>query len=143
MPDHSENMREYSRLHVEQSGPGLTHGAFGVPLNRSSDREDAWKRCEAVIESIRALRQATSDLAAETRLIVAEHRALTAKDAGFLQHYVEGLARRLRNCDAPPERALILVKGELQPLIAAATPDCALVMSEQVVRWFVAGYYAA
>lgn len=141
--DHSENSREATRLHIEHPGPEAARDAFRGEPAGTIDLDEIWKRCEALMESARALREATIELAAETHRIVAKHRKLTAEDAGFLQRYVEGLSRMLRECGAPPERALVLVKREVQPLIAAAAPDGVLMLTDRVVRWFVDGYYAA
>jgi len=55
---------------------------------------------------------------------------------------VEGLARVLRESGAPPERALVLVKDAVAPLVAAV-PEERDVVLDQIVRWFVASYYAA
>ena len=138
-----ENPRDYARLHPERTGPEAARDAFRREHAPTLDLGEMWMRCEAVIESLRALRQATSDLAAETQRIVAQHRKLKAEDASFLQHYVQGLARMLRECGAPPERALVLVKREMQPLMVASAPESIPMLTEQVVRWFVDGYYAA
>lgn len=130
-------------LHIEHPVPEAARDALRRHAGQTIDLEDTWRRCEAVIESARTLWRTSNQLAAETQRMLARHRKLTAEDAGFLQHYVGGLARMLRECGAPPERALVLVKREAQPLIAEAPPDDVPTLTERVVRWFIDGYYAA
>jgi len=128
--------------HESYPGQGVAHSLARVTPARvlrveddSDVAADAIARAHEVAETSQRLRD-------EAFRLVTRSKTFEVGYAEVMRRDVEGLARVLRESGEPPERALVLVKNAMEPLVAAAPEDREIVL-QQVVRWFVDSYYAA
>ena len=130
--------------HVDYPGPEVVRGLpGGDPAPRVSGQSGDKPRAGAAARaSAQELRAAGQQLRAEATRLLSEYRKIGTEHMEAMRREIEGLARVLRASDSPPERALLLFKSALQPLIAEAPGEAEPVM-EQIVRWFIESYYAA
>ena len=99
-------------------------------------------RATHAIEMSRALGRQQDALLETARAFMAEQRALRTSSHELLRDHVVRYTGALRAQGEPPERALVLMKAVIEPVLQGAPQDRRAVM-ETVVRWCVEAYYAA
>jgi len=123
--------------------PGREAGR-GSPVHDGDGKntvDDAWMRTAEAITRADALRTTSEALCAEASQAVADCCSIPDEAAQSMRDKVEGLSRLLRQSGAPPERALVVVKRAVEPLVSGPPAFAGPVM-ERVVEWFVEAYYA-
>ena len=128
--------------HESYPGQGIAHSLARVEPARAVRIEDDCSVSGVAVARARELAETSQRLRDQSLRLAAESQRLSVACVEMVRRDVEGLARVLRESGAPPERALVLVKDAVAPLVAAV-PEERDVVLDQIVRWFVASYYAA
>lgn len=128
--------------HASYPGQGAAHGLARAEAARTARVGENWAVSGAAIARAREVAETSQRLRDEALRLVAGTETLAAGYVDVMRRDVEGLARVLRESGAPPERALVLIKDAVEPLVDAVPDDREGVL-EQIVRWFVDSYYAA
>lgn len=124
------------------AGPEAARGSAKAPPPLNIRFDDVWARSEPAIAREVDLRNANQRLRSEARALVALRRRLSAEDASSFRAKVERLSRILRESGAPQDRALVLVREAVEPLVGASG-DGAAALLDRVADWLREVYDAA